>query len=487
MEGTVLEKEEKKMNTIMFLLMIALPIAAFLYVMLFLKGTARDSIVFIMCVSSILIKLFEKPLGKYAKYLYSAIVPIGGCIVIAFGNDGKFGAITQVYFMMLILIIAYYDIALLKYNIILTLISNGICLILFTDAFIKMHLVMIWIFIGIVYILAGIAAILVASRTIDLFSSIEEQGEKRTKMLVEVKQAFENIQSSTENIQTSIESAEQLSQEIAASTEQVSDSADQQIHEVNESMDVFHSLDEKISSAEKKITETVEKIEELKTKNTNGIHSVTTLSDKFKENIDIAQKAAEGVASLSQKSALIGEITESIHQIAQQTNLLALNASIEAARAGEAGKGFAVVANEINDLSTQSTNATQKIDTILKDIFTTVDETGTTINTNHTIVNESYNDLTSTVEIFHSMLDSSEDVISFTKVLESELHEMLAIKEQLLSSMQKLEQMSEESVQATSGISSSTEESVSSMEEIVQSMESIRAGMEKLMQILESN
>lgn len=72
---------------------------------------------------------------------------------------------------------------------------------------------------------------------------------------------------------------------------------------------------------------------------------------------------------------MFGGIIESIREIAQQTNLLALNAAIEAARAGEAGKGFAVVADEINSLSAESSDATAKIDAILKDIIQTVEET----------------------------------------------------------------------------------------------------------------
>ncbi|MHA7881410.1 MAG: methyl-accepting chemotaxis protein [Saccharospirillum sp.] len=61
----------------------------------------------------------------------------------------------------------------------------------------------------------------------------------------------------------------------------------------------------------------------------------------------------------------IGNIIGSISGIAAQTNLLALNAAIEAARAGDAGRGFAVVASEVRTLAANSSQAADKISTLV--------------------------------------------------------------------------------------------------------------------------
>lgn len=68
------------------------------------------------------------------------------------------------------------------------------------------------------------------------------------------------------------------------------------------------------------------------------------------------------------------DILEMIRNVADQTGLLALNASIEAARAGEAGKGFAVVATEITNLSSQTNDATEDIDTLIEEIVHSVED-----------------------------------------------------------------------------------------------------------------
>lgn len=486
MDLAVLKNEERRMNTIMFLFMTAIPAVAFTYVRLFNGGGTRDAIALIMTGCSILVRLFQKPLGRYAKYLYISILPIFGAVTIVVGTPACFGAMVEAYFLILFLAVPYYDVSVAKVCTISTFIANIGGMIIFPKAYFAMYTPSIWIFISMVYVLAIIVAVFIVTRTCSLFSAVEIKENEVETLLGNVRNAFDGLQQSSTRIYDALHDFEQTTTGIAASTGEISNSANQQIDQVRGSLEIFNDLNDKIIDSENRVVQTMENIQDLKEKNDDGIKAIEELSKKFDENIKSTKVASEGVTLLAQKSSSIGEIIESIGQIAKQTNLLALNAAIEAARAGEAGKGFAVVADEINSLSSESASATQKIDTILKDVISSVSEINKVIDNNAVIAQQSNEKLNDTVKIFENMLNSSEEVISVTGLLKEELGNIVTIKERLLQAMQSVEDISQQSVQNTTDISASTEEQAAGIENILNFMDDVQNGINQLSNVLNS-
>jgi methyl-accepting chemotaxis protein len=105
-------------------------------------------------------------------------------------------------------------------------------------------------------------------------------------------------------------------------------------------------------------------------------------ADRSLEGLRTIQGSVDGLVAQStlllEKARQVGDIVETVHDLAVQSHVLSLNASIEAARAGEAGRGFGVVASEVRALAEQSGRAAAHIGRIVKDILGAIQTTITT-------------------------------------------------------------------------------------------------------------
>jgi methyl-accepting chemotaxis protein len=89
------------------------------------------------------------------------------------------------------------------------------------------------------------------------------------------------------------------------------------------------------------------------------VGGMSDVSDRSEHTLTIVRKLETQAKEIGQISHLVGEI-------AAQTQLLALNASIEAAHAGEHGLGFSVVAGQIRKLATDSSEAGEQINRLVR-------------------------------------------------------------------------------------------------------------------------
>ena len=161
----ILNMGEDAANTIMFYAWLIMAIAAFTVVIGFINPVPRDYISLIAIITPIIIRILEKKVywfKKYAKYAYMTVT-FWCTIVVVVSNEGKYAAVTQVYFMFVTLSIVYYDVKMVIGNAIVTIVSTIGAFILFPQPMLMLDKPIIWIFILLIYLIATVLSVVVAN------------------------------------------------------------------------------------------------------------------------------------------------------------------------------------------------------------------------------------------------------------------------------------------------------------------------------------
>ena len=184
-----------------------------------------------------------------------------------------------------------------------------------------------------------------------------------------------------------------------------------------------------------------------------GKRSVDTLKGHTKQAIIANEKVVEAVTHLIDNTRKVEEIIQQIFAISSQTNLLALNASIESARAGEAGRGFAVVADEIRQLSEETRQLTEGIQTIVQELRVNADTAKITVDE---VIQSSAQEsaiIKDTDEQFGYIGESVDGLLARVDQIYKRIGEILESNNTIVDSISQISSVSEE-------VSASTEQAV---------------------------
>jgi len=233
--------------------------------------------------------------------------------------------------------------------------------------------------------------------------------------------------------------------------------AQEQARDAQVAAEQMQSLASEIVASSERSTVIKDLSGEINAQNEQGVQLVGNLADKFEITTSSTNALNENVQTLSELSAQITDITNTIQSIAEQTNLLALNAAIEAARAGDAGRGFAVVADEIRQLAEQTTRSTTEIESIIESILSEIRVTEGNMSNSKDAVQISSEVVLSVQEAFKRINESMHQNFSELDVLGKSLKEVDDNKSKTIDSIE--------------GISAITEENAASSEEIAATMD----------------
>ncbi len=275
--------------------------------------------------------------------------------------------------------------------------------------------------------------------------------------IVELQQSFEQISLSVEN--QSGETQESLScvEELIATNQQT--------------LKEMHKAKNSSSDSLVNINNSRNEIDELS-------HSVSTINDSV-------DKANMQVAALIHDTKAIDEILVSIKEIAFNTNLLALNAAIEASHAGESGRGFAIVAEQVKVLAQETTEETEKINEVIKEIHTRVKQVQ---GANQSVTNT----VKATIELMHEFKEVMKEVYNSTEVnveqinhLEDEVNRQISSIEAMAKAIEKinLEAVSIENKTSTTNqisreISTVLVNNIDKVEQTIQKSKQLKQDME---------
>lgn len=307
----------------------------------------------------------------------------------------------------------------------------------------------------------------------ELAGSFNQMVQNIRSLILQVGMSAKYVATSSEELTASSKGTNRVTQQISSTILEVASGADNQVKSVNESVQAVNEISEGTQQIAINAQSVSYSASQAADNSLEGNQAIQQVVDQMNFIHQTFEEISGVINRLGESSQDIGEITESITNIASQTNLLALNASIEAARAGEQGRGFAIVASEIRKLAEQSTQSSQQIAKLIANIQQETTAAAQSMEVGTKEVNKGIHVVSKAGISFEHIQQSVHKVVTQIQEVAAASQEMSASTEQIGSSMKYISRIVEESALGMQQVSSFTEEQIASSEEVFTSASSL--------------
>ena len=361
-----------------------------------------------------------------------------------------------------------------------------------------------YLFIGFYLAVKGTITIIQKSASIvaegDLSKYIEHDVKDETKLIIDslnkIIEAFSNIIHSTKKVSNDVVSAStSLNQITEQTTEAINQTADAiqdiaagaevQLKDTNDAVIIIDKMASRIRGIAQSSLDVSKSSNEMELSAENGSGMINGVITKMNIINSHVEKSSNIINNLGERSQSIGEIINTITEIASQTNLLALNAAIEAARAGEQGKGFAVVADEVRELAEKSSLAANQISDLIKSMQDDTSESVNQMNKVIVEVRDGVNAVEEAGRAFKKILESTKGVVNQIKEISVVSKEMAESSEEATDSLLKVSKIADKASANTQSVVSASEIQLASMEEVVSATENLNSKAIELQAVID--
>lgn len=276
-------------------------------------------------------------------------------------------------------------------------------------------------------------------------------------LIMEVESVYDALSVSLNKVNTSSTTFSETTKDIQTSVHEIETGVGEQTESATDCLNEMDSLFTKINVVNDNTNEIGSIVASTQVAINSGLTSMDNLNAKTKSTTDITDGVIQTIKELSVHSKNIGQIVNSINDIAEETNLLSLNASIEAARAGAAGKGFSVVATQIRKLADQCLASAGKISNIVTEITQATKEAVNTAQTAEEIVDEQVEAVAATAHSFQTLKQRIEKLSEYLESIQSSSKDMEASGSSTLNSMENISAILEETLASVTSVANVTD------------------------------